>query len=142
MSDSIKQWFVNSTERDWETWTDWGLDANSEIAASSQIHWKTLISGDRTDSQRLSAGIAWLGPGKQLAPHGHARDEIYYILEGQPTVRVGEQTRVLTPGTTVFIPSDEIHSIKNDHSEPVQLLYVFAADTFEEVVYKFVGIDN
>jgi quercetin dioxygenase-like cupin family protein len=52
-----------------------------------------------------------LEPGTQLEPHSHDSDEVYYLLEGQAMMRVGEETAPLSPGDLVRIPPNQIHSI-------------------------------
>jgi mannose-6-phosphate isomerase-like protein (cupin superfamily) len=72
-----------------------------------------------------------------LCPHRHKQAEIYFITEGRGIVVIeGVETEV-GPKTTVFIPGDAEHGIRNAGSEDVKWFYVFACDKFEDVVYRF-----
>jgi quercetin dioxygenase-like cupin family protein len=55
-------------------------------------------------------------------PHIHHReDETFYVLEGEMTFFIGDQTIKATPGTMVFAPRDVVHSFTID-SEQVRIL--------------------
>ena len=57
---------------------------------------------------------ARLPAGGSTAPHHHVvTEEIYYILEGQGLMRVGDETRVVGPGDAIAIPPATSHQITN-----------------------------
>jgi mannose-6-phosphate isomerase-like protein (cupin superfamily) len=68
-----------------------------------------------------------------LAPDGygsvvhvhHQEDEGFYILEGEMTFYVGEQTIKARPGSFLFGPKDVPHAFTVD-SGPAKLLFVFS----------------
>lgn len=47
------------------------------------------------------------------APHRHAEDEFYYILEGKAEIFLNGETRVIGPDSTFYCPSNSLHGIKN-----------------------------
>lgn len=47
------------------------------------------------------------------APHRHAVDEFYYILEGTAEVYLDGETRVLKPNTSFYCPPNREHGIRN-----------------------------
>ena len=51
----------------------------------------------------------------------HREDETFYVVEGEMTFSVGEQTIKATPGTMVFAPRDIPHSFTID-SDQVRIL--------------------
>ena len=55
----------------------------------------------------------------------HREDETFYVVEGEMTFSVGDQTITATPGTMVFAPRDVAHSFTID-SEQVRLLVMVA----------------
>ena len=58
-------------------------------------------------------------------PHIHHReDEIFYVLEGEIVISVGDRTIKGTPGTMVFLPRDVSHSftIESEQSRMLILL--------------------
>ena len=103
------------------------------------VTWRTLVSGDRTPSSGLTVGLAELEPGRpdRLHVHRHDHDEVYHVVAGEGSVLVGEQEHAVRVGSTVFIPGGTWHSARNTGAERLRLLYVFAADSFDEVVYEY-----
>ncbi len=64
------------------------------------------------------------GYGSVLHVH-HQEDEGFYILEGEMTFYVGEQTIKARPGSFLFGPNDVPHAFTVD-SGPAKLLFVFS----------------
>ena len=57
------------------------------------------------------------------APHHHVKtEEIYYILQGQGLMRVGEETREVGVGDAIAIPPGAVHQITNSGSETLNFL--------------------
>jgi quercetin dioxygenase-like cupin family protein len=76
-----------------------------------------------------------------LAPDGyegvlhvhHFEDEGFYILEGEMTFYVGEQTIKARPGSFLFGPKDVPHAFTVD-SGPAKLLFVLSPAGFEGLI--------
>jgi mannose-6-phosphate isomerase-like protein (cupin superfamily) len=76
-----------------------------------------------------------------LAPDGyeavlhvhHQEDEGFYILEGEMTFYVGEQTIEAHPGSSLFGPKDVPHAFTVD-SGPARLLFVFSPAGLEGLI--------
>jgi mannose-6-phosphate isomerase-like protein (cupin superfamily) len=76
-----------------------------------------------------------------LAPDGyeailhvhHQEDEGFYILEGEMTFYVGDQTIKSRPGSFLFGPKDVPHTFRVD-SGPAKLLFVFTPAGFEGLI--------
>jgi quercetin dioxygenase-like cupin family protein len=49
-------------------------------------------------SVHMGTGICLLDPAGMIAPHVHAFEETFYVLEGSPTVQIGDQAYALKPG--------------------------------------------
>jgi quercetin dioxygenase-like cupin family protein len=122
---------VNEAEAEW---TGWPVE---EAPRRGDASWKTLISRDRTDSAALTFGLLEMEPGESLRAHRHAQPEIYFVLEGSGAVTVAGEPREVRPGTAVFLPADEVHSIECTGPGRLRLAYVFAADSAGDVDYVF-----
>lgn len=106
--------------------------------ALGDVSWFTLVSGDLTASRALSAGLMELPPGGAgLAFHRHAQPEIYHVIEGEGVVTVDGDASAVAGGATVYIPGDAEHGLRNAGSGVLKVFYVFPADRFSEVVYRF-----
>lgn len=122
---------VYETER---TWTGW----ESALAATrGNVRWKTLFSADLTDTDTLTAGIAVIRAGEELKPHRHTQAELYFVLEGEGIVTLGERQHTVSAGAAIFIPGDVRHGIANRSTRELRFIYVFAVDSFDQVVYRF-----
>ena len=61
--------------------------------------------------------------GGSTAPHRHLKtEEIYYILAGRGEMRIGEETREVSPGDAIAIPPGEVHEITNTGNEVLSFL--------------------
>lgn len=109
-----------------------------------EVSWQTLISQPKTPTDTFTVGIASCLPGKsvgcpagQLKLHRHAHVEIYHIISGKGVVTVDGVEYEVAKGSVVFVPGDSEHGMRCFGEEEVRWLYVFAADGFEDIVYKF-----
>ena len=114
----------------WETWQE-------DVETKGRVNWKTLLSGEQTPSEAITMGVAILPPHQKLSRHRHEPPEAYYILEGRGVLVIEAEEWVVTEGTAVFIPGNAWHSLHNPDATPLRLLYCFAVDSFDTVVYEF-----
>lgn len=122
---------VHEAGLDWETWDD------ETLVVQSPIRWKTLLSGERTPTGDMTMGLGEIPPGEQLLQHRHAEAETYYILAGRGEMYMENETWTVDAGTAVFIPGNAQHALRNVGDVSLRFLYVFAVDSFDEVVYHF-----
>jgi oxalate decarboxylase/phosphoglucose isomerase-like protein (cupin superfamily) len=111
-----------------ESWSD----------ARGRLSFHTLVSGDVTPSEGLTAGVTIVPPGGALALHSHAPPEIYFAFEGAALVTVEGVERTVSAGMTVFIPGNALHAIRNPFEADFKMFYAFPADSFTDIEYKFV----
>ena len=64
----------------------------------------------------------------------HREDEGFWVLEGELTFEVGEETIKASAGSFVFGPKDVPHRYTVD-SGPAKILYVLSPAGFEEFIY-------
>lgn len=65
----------------------------------------------------LSAGLYRLPAGGVDPQRPHAEDEVYYVLSGAATIRVGAEDRAVQPGSVIFVEAGvehRFHSITAD----------------------------
>ena len=121
---------VHESEPPLEAWDD---------PVRGRVVWRTMLSGDRTPTSGMTLGVAEIEPGRsdERHPHRHSHAEVYYILNGEGVVLIDGVEHAVRPGTAVFIPGNAWHTASNTSAETMRLLYVFAADSFEDVRYEF-----
>lgn len=67
-----------------------------------------------------------LEPGKSLIPHITPVDVVFYVLEGKPTILVGNEKSVFERDTLVESPADIVHCISNDTEKVARVLVIKA----------------
>ncbi len=71
-------------------------------------------------------------PGGELPAHDEtepAQEEVYLVLDGRPTIRIGSEEHVAEPGTFVRLDPAPVRSVVNHGTEPARLLMVSAPVT-------------
>ena len=128
--------------------------------SSTKDHAREEVGASRTFAQEPGEGEAWWwfgllatikATGEQtggryslveiLAPDGyeailhvhHQEDEGFYVLEGELTFHVGDQTIKAYPGSFLFGPRDVPHAFTAD-SGPARLLFVLSPAGFEDLI--------
>ena len=69
---------------------------------------------------------AVLKPNRVLESHIDPYEEIYYILEGQGLISVGEDEQQVTAGDAIWIPCGVSHSLINNGTEECIVLVTAA----------------
>ncbi|NLF43535.1 MAG: cupin domain-containing protein [Bacteroidales bacterium] len=54
-----------------------------------------------------------LKPGESLKPHITPVDVFFFILEGNPTIQVGDEKREVEPNSLIESPKEIVHCISN-----------------------------
>ncbi|HMQ34902.1 MAG TPA: cupin domain-containing protein [Chloroflexaceae bacterium] len=79
-----------------------------------------------------------LAPGGGAGLHSHSReDESFYVLAGELTVQLGDETAVVTPGELLRIPRGTRHAFVNRGPEPLTALVLLTPAGLEQF---FVGL--
>jgi mannose-6-phosphate isomerase-like protein (cupin superfamily) len=91
---------------------------------------------DRTTSviENCSLAEEILPPGSVVGRHHHRiTEEIYYIVEGNGRMEVGDETADVGPGDAIFIPAGNRHSLANTGDASMRILLVCGpAHSFED----------
>ena len=99
--------------------TEFDLDKLDK--GSHQLKVKYLLHAGvgalRIEFRLFTIGVGGYSP---LEKHGHEHE--IYMLRGKALFKGGDKEVVCGPGDIVFIPSNEVHQIKNVGDEPVQFL--------------------
>jgi mannose-6-phosphate isomerase-like protein (cupin superfamily) len=73
----------------------------------------------------MSAGLYVLQPGEPDRQEPHREDELYYIVGGKATIRVGAEDQAVAPGMAIFVPAGVEHHFHSITAE-LRVLVVFA----------------
>src|SRR5918997_404369 len=123
------------------------LDAEEDAASRTFAHepgegeawwWFGLLATIKATSEQTGGQYTLVeilapdGYGSVLHVH-HFEDEGFYILEGEMTFYVGDQTIKAQPGSFLFGPKDVPHAFTVD-SGPARLLFVLSPAGFEGLI--------
>lgn len=67
-----------------------------------------------------------LQSGESLKPHLTPVDVAFYVLEGTPTIHIGEESITQGKDTLIESPADIVHHISNEGQEKVRVLVIKA----------------
>lgn len=76
-------------------------------------------------SDKLSVGLAVWPRGVTDRQRPHREDEVYYVISGRASIRVGDEDRPVRPGSVVFVAAGVAHSF-HDISEDLRVLVFWA----------------
>ncbi len=101
--------------------------------------YRFLATGADTNG-KYAMWEAIVPPGGGPPPHVHSREEEgFYILDGEITLRVGDERIVVTTGMFANMPIGTLHSFKNESSKPARMLISVAPAGLEQMFFE-VGV--
>lgn len=119
--------FLHESSVDWET-------------NDFPIHrWKTLVGAGiegRTQPDDIYMGTWELAPKAIYHGHKHETPEIYYIISGKALWTVGDETREVTKGTSIYTRPGEVHKMVNLGEETVQAIWIWWAPNGDRKVFQ------
>jgi len=68
-------------------------------------------------------------PNCRYTPHFHAQPEIFYIISGFGVMYGGDQIFQVTPGSIFYAPSNCMHGMVNESTEPLIAIYACSLET-------------
>lgn len=77
-------------------------------------------------AQNFSMGYVTLEPhGGQVPWHNQEQEEVYFLLEGEAEMCLGNQRKIMHSGQVVFIPPGVFHQLTNIGSQPMKMIYCY-----------------
>ena len=101
---------------------------DASVIKVGQLSIRYLMDGARTGTMGMFE--LSIPPGSNVPPpHSHTRnEECVYVLEGSLRYAVGDTTRDLGPGDSMFTPKGTVHRFSNPFSGPARALIVMSPD--------------
>ena len=91
-----------------------------------------LVTGEESDGAYFSM-LAIVPPQGGPPPHIHLNeDETFYVLEGTPTFRLGDEQVVAGPGDFVNVPKGVVHCFRNLSGDPLRMILTFTPAGIEK----------
>ena len=96
-----------------------------EIIAGDKTALREILHPEKADLKlRYSLAHAVLASGKSSKPHKLKTSEVYYILEGEGLMYIGNKSRKVYPGQTVYIPPNTKQYIENTSKSDLKFLCI------------------
>ncbi|MDE3167137.1 MAG: cupin domain-containing protein [Acidobacteriota bacterium] len=106
------------------------------VADLSQIAGRTYPARRRTQNlvggaspiqaANFSMGYVTLeADGGQVPWHNQQQEEIYFIVEGNGEMCLGEERRPVRAGEAVYIPPTVFHQLTNTGATPMRMIYCY-----------------
>ena len=92
------------------------------VAAGRDTTIQVLISSQEGPNFALRKFSMQSGGG--MPRHTNTLEHEQYVLRGEATITIGDETHHVKTGDVVFIPEGAIHSYKNIGSEPFEFLCI------------------
>jgi uncharacterized cupin superfamily protein len=98
-------------------------------AAADKFHVERATLGDRLGLTKLGINVTQVAPGRSAYPfHSHrANDELFYVLEGEGTLRLGERRLPVKAGDLIGCPiggPQSAHQLINTGRGPLRYLSI------------------
>lgn len=81
-----------------------------------------LISPQNSATQNLSIQISEVPIGSEQPIHDHEPEQCYYIIKGNGLMMIDGESKEVTAGDAIYIPSSLKHGIKNVGNEVLEYL--------------------
>tara|TARA_Y100000034_G_scaffold113780_1_gene149158 strand:+ start:98 stop:448 length:351 start_codon:yes stop_codon:yes gene_type:complete len=91
-----------------------------------------------THDEKSTVKILDVSPGEILSLQSHLkRAEYWYVLEGNPTMVIGEKTGKYKPGDSIRIGKRVKHRISNKTMEKVRILEISTGNFDEKDIIRY-----
>ena len=77
-------------------------------------------------AENFVMGYVELDPGGSVPVHEHIQEEVYYIVEGQGSIQVGNETKEVRSGDAIYIPTNEPHCLTNNSEGSMTMIFVYS----------------
>ncbi len=82
--------------------------------------------GQPIPAKGFSMGYSILEPrGGQVPWHNQEQEEVYFIVQGEGEICVGNERSPIKAGQAVFMPPTVFHQLTNTGDEPMHMIYVY-----------------
>jgi len=88
---------------------------------------QNLVGGaSPIQAAHFSLGHVTLEPhGGQVPWHNQEQEEIYFVVEGNGEMCLGEERREIRAGQAVYIPTGVFHQLTNSGATPMRMIYCY-----------------
>jgi mannose-6-phosphate isomerase-like protein (cupin superfamily) len=97
--------------------------SNSRSTGELPLLTSWMLLGSRNSSARsISLQVSEIPVGSEQPVHHHEPEQCYYLIKGRGLMIIEAETKEVTAGDAVHIPSNEKHGIRTLGDEPLEYL--------------------
>ena len=97
----------------------------AEHGGEGPIHFRRIFSRPEFATPIDFIDYTRIPPGSSIGRHEHSgNEEMYFIVEGQPLVRLNGEERRLQKGSFAIVRDGEWHELINDRDEVAEILVI------------------
>ena len=87
---------------------------------------RNLLDSD-LHGEPLHMHISEVGPHSRVhPPHQHEGCEAYYVIEGEGTLEIEEETCILTANESAVFDPRKLHGFRNDSDQPLRYMVILS----------------
>jgi len=99
----------------------------ADVDAYSAFASDKMKKNNLFTTPRMFCDVYCFEPGQAQTGHSHAgSDKVYYVIDGQAQIRIGDEERGVGPGGTVLAPAGVTHAVTNPGPNRLRLLVLMA----------------
>ncbi len=96
-----------------------------DVQSADYTELREILHPERDNvALRYSLALAVVAPGEKSLPHKLATTEVYYVLSGVGTMRIGDEIEPVHPGQAIYIPPGNVQWIENAGRMPLAFLCI------------------
>lgn len=117
---------------------------NWEHFANDVVELERKAIGQQAGGEKIGASLFRLKPGKKAFPfHYHyANEEAILVIEGEGTLRLGEERRKINKGDYIALPTGPEHAHQVINSSEGELIYLCISTMIEPEVMIYPDSDK
>jgi len=123
---------LNKSKTRWAVSEDFEVWEPVEPSKGFKLRARYLFDRQRGNTKEMCVSIFDIDGGCHYTHHIHSDPEIYYIISGHGTMRIGERLEEITPGSALYIGPDVVHGLDSLGDEPLHTMVIFGEKVNEE----------
>ncbi|EGD51179.1 Cupin 2 conserved barrel domain protein [Thermoanaerobacter ethanolicus JW 200] len=95
---------------------------NREKPTLRDTYW--LVDPENSPSRRLKMGYTIIYPTGTTTGHAHDEEEVYFVVQGEGVMVVGNDEFPIKPGDALYVPPREFHTTRQVGNIPLVVVWV------------------
>ena len=100
-------------------YTSYLAETFGDEAPGTTIRW---VIGEKEGAPNYALRVIEVAPGGHTPHHAHNFEHENFVLEGEGTVTVGQETHPIKPGYVAYVPPGVKHQYVNTGDTPLKFL--------------------